>query len=83
MLEKTYKAKELAEHVSVAIMECLQEHCEDISNIDCITGILMGATAIVSTVHRSMDEDHYDEMTAVILAEWAACAKVVLENPNH
>lgn len=71
MLKQTYKGKELAKHVSVAILECLQEHFEGISNIDCVTGILMGATAIVSTVHRSMDEDHYEEMTAAILALWA------------
>lgn len=83
MLEKTDKAKELAENVSVAILNCIEDHFEDITNIDCIAGVLMGATAVVSTVHRSMDEDHYDEMTAAILSEWAACAKVVLENPNY
>lgn len=71
MLKQTYKGKDLAKQVSVAILECLQEHFEDISNIDCVTGILMGATAMVSTVHRSMDEDQYEEMTATVLALWA------------
>lgn len=71
MLEKTDKAKELAKQVSIAILECLQEHSKGITNIDCVMGVLLGATAMVSTVHRSMDEDQYEEMTAAVLALWA------------
>lgn len=72
MLEKTDKAKELAENVSVAIMNCIEDHFKDITNIDCVMGVLLGATAIISGVHRSMSEDDCDELTAEMLEEWAA-----------
>lgn len=35
-------------------------------------GVLLGATAIISGVHRSMSEDDCDELTAEMLEEWAA-----------
>lgn len=83
MLEKTDKAKELAENVSVAIMKCLEDHFKDITNIDCVMGVLLGATAIISGVHRSMSEDDCDELTAEMLAEWAATyRKKMIENPD-
>lgn len=83
MLKKTYKAKELAEHVSVAIMDCLEDRFKDITNIDCVMGVLLGATAIISSVHRSMSEDDCDELTAEMLAEWAAMyRKKMVKTPD-
>ena len=83
MLEKNDKAKELAENVAVKILDCIKADFEDISNIDCVTGVLMGATAIVSTVHRSMDEDHYEKKTAETLTLWASMhRKHMVKNPD-
>lgn len=84
MLEKTDKTKEIADKVGNAILNILGHAPEDIRNIDCVTGILMGATAAISCVHRSMDEDNYKELTASALTLWADLynkRKVV--NPRH
>lgn len=71
MLEKTDKTKEIADKVGNAILNILGDAPEEIRNIECVTGILMGATAAVSCVHRSMDADNYVELTASALTLWA------------
>ncbi len=72
MLGETYKAKELADKVAAAIFNILEEDFEGIKNIDCVMGILTGATAVITCVHHSMDVDDPDKLTAGLLTHWAA-----------
>lgn len=84
MTETEKKRFDLAEKISDSMLDVLGEEAENLSKTDCVVAVLFGSTTLISSIHKTMNEDVYEEMTADVLAQWARrYRECMVDRPNE